>query len=240
VSDWFGSQRPLIIAHRGASTSAPENTIAAFELALEQGADGLELDVRLSADNEVYVIHDDSVERTTNGRGRISQLTSDSINDLLIDGHLRVPTLDSIFNEIGPATLYNIELKSSHWRQRPLVEEVLAGVWRHDFEEKVLLSSFNPLVVHDIRKISNRVIPVALIHSRSFLKHLITPTGASVDHPEKYLVTKSYISWIKQRGIPVNIWTVDDLMEAEGFLRLGVNGIITNVPGSMANEFADW
>ena len=94
---WLRAGRPLIIGHRGASAEAPENTLAAFDLALAQKADGFEFDVRLSADGVPVIIHDDTVDRTTNGTGRVADMTLAELKSLTIDGKHTIPTLDELF-----------------------------------------------------------------------------------------------------------------------------------------------
>ncbi|RIK22153.1 MAG: glycerophosphodiester phosphodiesterase, partial [Anaerolineae bacterium] len=109
-SPWLTADRPLIIGHRGASADAPENTLAAFALALEQNADGIELDVQLSADGVPVIIHDDDVDRTTDGAGRVHDLTLAELRALTIAGEHAIPTLDELFEMLGRRPLYNVEL----------------------------------------------------------------------------------------------------------------------------------
>ena len=152
MSDWFRSPTPLIIAHRGASVDAPENTLTAFTLALEQGAQGIELDVQLSADGHPIVIHDNTVDRTTNGRGRVSDLTLSQINELLIDDEHKVPTLNRVFDALGAKLLYNIELKTTIFSSPELISAVSALILEHNLQDKVLISSFDPLSLRQVRK----------------------------------------------------------------------------------------
>ncbi len=109
---WLTADRPLIIGHRGAAADAPENTLAAFALALEQGADGVELDVQLCADGAPVIIHDATVDRTCNGMGRVGDLTLAELRLLTIDNDHPIPTLDDLFATFGRRTLYNVELKA--------------------------------------------------------------------------------------------------------------------------------
>ncbi|MCI0577989.1 MAG: glycerophosphodiester phosphodiesterase, partial [Chloroflexi bacterium] len=111
MNDWFTGRSPLIIAHRGASANAPENSFSAFALAAEERADGIELDVRLSADNWPVVLHDATLERTTDGRGPVSRQTVAQLQELNAGDDRPVPTLDELFEMFGPSLLYNVELK---------------------------------------------------------------------------------------------------------------------------------
>jgi glycerophosphoryl diester phosphodiesterase len=131
MSAWLSDSTPLIIAHRGASHDAPENTITAFALAVEQGADGIELDVQLSADGIPVVMHDASVERTTNGRGAVSKLTIEQLQRLDAGDGRPVPTLDEVFEIFGPTLLYNVELKTGIWSDRNLAAAVAERIDGH-------------------------------------------------------------------------------------------------------------
>ncbi len=142
-------QRPLILAHRGASFHAPENTREAFELAFQQGADGIELDAKLSADDEVVVIHDEGVERTTDGHGRVSSLTLNQLRALNAGVSnasrfltSRIPTLNDVVEEFGRRGIINIELTNYSTPHDSLVEKVCALVRRHGIQKNILFSSF--------------------------------------------------------------------------------------------------
>ena len=123
--------RPLIFAHRGASAHAPENTLSAFELALEQGAHGIELDVKLTADGEVVVFHDPTIDRTTGGQGRISQLTLAALRELDAGSSFsekfsgeKIPTLAEVFETIGRRAFINVELTNYSTRNDGLADKV--------------------------------------------------------------------------------------------------------------------
>jgi len=141
--------RPIILAHRGASAYAPENTLPAFELAIEHGADGIELDAKLSADGEVVVIHDEGVERTTDGQGRVSSLTLQQLQALdagvthSTEFHgLRIPTLLEVFEALGKRAIINIELTNYSTPYDPLVEKVCSLIKKHAIQDQILFSSF--------------------------------------------------------------------------------------------------
>lgn len=236
MSDWFRSPTPLIIGHRGASADAPENTLPAFALALNQGAHGIELDVRLSADGQLIVIHDATVDRTTNGFGRVAKMTADQINDLLVDDQHKVPTLDQVFSELGAEPLYNIELKIAKLRDPMLIAAVSDCILGHDLQEKVLISSFNLLALRHVRNLLGPRVPIGLNRSTFLTKYLHLGVAAEVDHPNHTLVSKGYMAWARSRGYRVNVWTVDDGREAQLLKQLGVNAIITNQPALIAQQ----
>jgi glycerophosphoryl diester phosphodiesterase len=141
--------RPIIFAHRGASAYAPENTIAAFELALTQQADAIELDVKLSADGHVVVIHDSTVDRTTNGRGRVKDLSLSELRSLDAGSSFsekfhgeKIPTLDEVFETVGRRIFINVELTNYNTPRDHLVEMVCMLVKKHQLQKRILFSSF--------------------------------------------------------------------------------------------------
>lgn len=230
MSDWFSSQAPLIIAHRGASAEAPENTISAFALAAEQGADGVELDVQLSADGVPFVIHDKDVARTTNGQGQVSRLTREQLGALDAGDGRSVPTLDQVFELFGPSLLYNVELKTGLLADKNLAAAVAERIEGHQLEERVLVSSFSLSAVRQARRLLSPRTPVALIRMDKWMRLGHSFVASKADHPHYSLVDEQFMTWANQNGLMVNVWTVDDPAEAQRLTRLGVQGIITNKP----------
>ena len=225
--DWFATQRPLLIGHRGASAYAPENTLMAFALAAEQGVDGIEFDVQLSADEQLVIIHDAQVDRVSDGVGRVAKLTLAELKALDLGEGQSIPTLDELFEAFGPQFLYNLEIKS--WGGG--IETAVADrIESHRLENRVLVSSFNPLSVRRARQELTRTTPVALIRQPGWQQHLRHFVSGEADHPHYSLVNEKYMTWARQKNYRVNVWTVDDPAEARRLARLGVNGIITNKP----------
>jgi glycerophosphoryl diester phosphodiesterase len=137
----------MVFAHRGASKYAPENTIAAFQLAVEQCADAIELDAKLSADGKVVVIHDQTVDRTTNGTGRVNKLTLSELKELDAGSFFdrkfaaeRIPTLDEVFESVGKRIFINVELTNYASRNDELIPLVVEIVKRHGIHKNVLFS----------------------------------------------------------------------------------------------------
>jgi glycerophosphoryl diester phosphodiesterase len=230
VSDWLAAAHPLVIGHRGASADAPENTLSAFALALEQGADGIELDVQLSTDGWPVVMHDQRVDRTTSGHGRVTDLTLAQLRSLDAGDGRPVPTLDEVFEAFGPALLYNLELKDRGWRDRGLAAAVADRIESHHLEDRVLVSSFNPLTVRRARRCLARRTPVAVIRMAGLQQYAYWLASGEADHPQHILVDNRYMDWAGQRGYRVHVWTVDDPAEAQRLVVLGVHAIITNKP----------
>ncbi len=155
---------PLIIAHRGDVTSAPENTLPAFRSALERGADGIELDVRLTRDRQLVVFHDRSLGRTGGGRGLVSNATLDEMRALDVGGWFapefrgeQAPTLDEVFELLPSGYLINVELKAVIDHMRLIAHRVADAVRRHGRWGSTLVASFNPISLWELRKIEPRI-----------------------------------------------------------------------------------
>ncbi|MEZ4540846.1 MAG: glycerophosphodiester phosphodiesterase family protein [Chloroflexota bacterium] len=237
-SPWLTTTRPLIIGHRGAGADAPENTLAAFALALEQNADGVELDVQLCADGVPVIIHDDTVDRTCDGTGRVADLTLAELRRLTIADNHGVPTLDELFAALGRRTLYNVELKASGIKEAGLAAAVAGCIERHGVGDRVLVSSFSPVAVWAARRRLPRAIPVAHLRERRAARLFHACVPAEADHPAAGLVDASLMAWARRRRLRVNVWTVDDPAEARRLIGLGVDGIITNRPGALRAALA--
>lgn len=233
--------RPLNLAHRGASAYAPANTLAAFRLAEELGADGVELDVHLSADGAIVVIHDFTVDRTTDGSGRVRDMTLGELKRLdagaWFDARFagqRIPTLDEVVEALGGGMWLNIELKTFSPRDQGLERAVVKLVQRRGIRRRVILSSFSPLALWRVRRLDpslatgllyDATLPLPLW--RLWLRPLGRPAAL---HPHHRLVDARYIAWARAGGYRVHTWTVDDPAEMRRLIRLGVDGIITNRP----------
>ena len=238
--DWYIG-RLVNIAHRGASAAAPPNTLAAFEKAVELGADGIEFDVHLSADGVLVVIHDFNVDDTTDGSGRVAEMTLAQLKQLDAGSRFdpafageRIPTLEEVLETVGSRLLLNIELKCFSLRDNGLERAVITQVRQHNLDNRVLLSSFNPLSLRRAKKIAPHI-PVGLLYApwlplplrRAWLAPLVHHEAR---HPEHTLVDAHYMAWARRRGYRVNTWTVNDPNEMHRLIGLGVDGIITPVP----------
>jgi len=237
--------QPLIIAHRGSSTHAPENTLAAFVLAADQGADAIELDVTLTRDGQVVVIHDDTLERTTNGHGRVDQLLYAEVTQydagVKFNGKFTgecVPLLSQVFEAVGQRVLINVELKSTTVRSTGLEAKVIDLIRQHGLIERVIISSFNPLALITVKRAEPRLAcgllyspdePIYL--SRAWLAPLIPNLNAR--HPQASTVTPDVVKQIHARGQKINVWTVLEPAEVKKLAAAGVDGLIGNDPVMM-------
>jgi glycerophosphoryl diester phosphodiesterase len=234
--------RPLILGHRGASAYAPENTLAAFNLAFELGADGIELDVALTQDNVPIVIHDDTLERTTNGSGKvnaldraaIAQLDAGAWFDRKFSGE-RVPTLEQVLCHLKQG-LINVEIKYTGVRlDNDRLEQAVADVILQTHSQaRVLVSSFHPIALYRLARqypqlqrglLYRHDLPIYL--RRAWFRPLVRPHAL---HPNAALITAKYVAWARAKGYRIMAWTVDDPAQARQLASWGVDAIITNKP----------
>jgi glycerophosphoryl diester phosphodiesterase len=244
TSDPFYRERPLIVAHRGASASAPENTLAAFTLAIDQGADGIELDVTRCATGEVVVMHDATVDRTTDGIGAVTALPLEALRTLDAGAWFgpswageRVPLLDEVLELVGDRLRINIEIKREGSGDG-LEEQVAAQVRRHGLQGHVLISSFSPRALRRIRRIAPEL-PRALLTALPAPPDLILAwAGPLLEpralHPPHRLVGADTVQRAHSRGLRVNVWTVNDRADMARMIGLEVDGIITDRPAELA------
>lgn len=221
---------PKIIAHRGASADAPENTLAAFQLALDQGADGIELDVMLSKDRQLVVIHDDLVDRTTNGTGRVQDLTLAELRALDAGSGEKIPTLDEVLTRFGGKFLINIELKNYNTIFDSLPLDVAALIQDHGVADSILISSFNPI---NFPRFHRRLpdIPIGILtfpgKARFFAYGLFRYDAL---HPYFKDVDEALVQRMHARGREINVWTVDEAADIRHLAKIGVDSLITNRP----------
>jgi glycerophosphoryl diester phosphodiesterase len=249
---------PVNVAHRGASTLAPENTIEAFRLAVEAGAGGLELDVHMTRDGHIVVIHDATVDRTTNGSGAVSEMTLtelrrfDAGHTFSPDGGstrpyrgrgVRVPTLGEFLEEF-PGVAVNLEIKAG----TPGIEETVLGILRDaNALGRALVVSTPHAIVKRFRKISSGHIStgasrweigVFYILSRLRLERLVRPAYDALQVPLLHrgilVVTPRFIRAAQARGVRVDVWTINQAEEMRRLLDLGVDVIMTDRPGMLA------
>jgi glycerophosphoryl diester phosphodiesterase len=238
-SEWI-FHAPLVIAHRGASAYAPENTLAAFIKAVEMKADAVELDAKLLKDGSIIILHDATLDRTTNGTGSVYRYSYDEIKELDAGSHFSaqfsdecIPTLDNVFDVIGKDILINVELTNygKPWDRLPF--EVIQLVRRYQLQKKVLLSSFNPWALIAAKRFDPEVPRALLVHPgeakilRAILKTVVDHMAY---HPHQSLVTENMMEDERKNKKIVNVWTVNDRTKMLDLHTLGVDGIITDFP----------
>ena len=220
---------------------APENTLAAFLLALQAGADGIELDVMLSRDKELVVIHDSTVDRTTDGTGKVSDLPLSALRELDAGTRFgekfrgeKLPTLNEVFEAVGGKMRINVELKNYAQPLDDLTSRVIALTERFHLADSVLLSSFNPINLSKARRQNPKIRRGLLVSpgdrlmlgagGRLFPYHAL--------HPYYEDVTPEMAADLRARGKQLNTWTVDDPQALLRLHSIGVDGIISNNPAA--------
>lgn len=230
---WRRAGRPLVIAHRGASARATENTAAAVERARAEGADAVEIDVRLAAGGEVVVFHDADLERLAGRPEKVEALPFAELRRVELAGGGRIASLDEILEAAGPEMLVDLEVKSEDPRRAgPLCRAVAAALSRHPALPNLLISSFDPSALVRLRHLP--CLFGYLFHQRQGLPLRrgwpARWVGADAVHPEHSLVTADRLRRWHRRGFLVNVWTADHPARIAALARLGVDGICTNDP----------
>jgi glycerophosphoryl diester phosphodiesterase len=225
--------RPRVWAHRGASALAPENTLAAFELARTAGADGIELDVRLDRDGTVVVFHDRDLSRLCGRPGCMEDLSASERQTLRVSGE-HVPTLAEVLDMLGDLEL-NVEIKSNKpGRMGALVDATAKVIRQSPRKDQILVSSFDPIALVQFHRHLPDLALAFLFGSDQPLPvrrgWVGTWMGASVLHPQHTLCNESSVKAWHTAGMPVNTWTVDDDAELLRLARLGVDGVFANNP----------
>ena len=238
----------IVIAHRGSSSEFPENTLSAFEGAVAMKADMIELDIQLSKDGIPMVFHDDSIERCTNGSGRLQEYTAAELKNLdagrwksnAFSGE-EIPTLDEVLAFANGRISVNIEIKSHQdVSQTGIEQQALELVKKHNMEKYVLFSCFNPDILVKLRKLSGSI-PLALLYERNNHPNrlpidLITKYDINAFNCSQWHVRKRWIKELGRHDIPVLVYTVNSKWLMKKFIKNGVKGIFTNKPDELRRQ----
>lgn len=231
-----------IYAHRGASgwdtKYAPENTMLAFEKAIEMGADGIELDVQLTKDGVIVICHDERIDRTSDGIGWLKDYTLKELREFSFSKthpeyrDIKIPTLREFLEFMAPTGRgLNIELKTGVIYYDGLEEKTASMVEEFGMNTRVIYSSFN----HYSLKLLKHIVPkarIGLLMGQNFVDvpGYTTMMQAEAVHPNYQHIDKEYIDNCHANGLKVNTWTVDPLVELKRFCEYGVDIIITDCP----------
>ena len=228
-----------IFAHRGASGYAPENTLEAFRLAMEQGADGMELDVHLTKDGEVVVIHDETLDRTSNGHGNVRDYTLEELKKFSFHNHMekyqgvQIPTLKEALNLVKNSRIkVNIELKTGIYWYEGIEEKTMDIVKTMGMEDRVIYSSFNHYSIQKVLE-QNSDAETAYLFSDVPLnmEKYAKDTGVKGLHPAVYhLKMADFLETYMKSGLKVRVWTVNNKEDMKMFMDAGVDAVITNYP----------
>ena len=233
------STKPLVWAHRGASGYAPENTLAAFQKAVDLGADGVELDIQLTKDDQIVVIHDEMIDRTSDGKGWVKDYTLEELRAFNYNRtkpeykHAEIPTMREVFELLKPTGLFiNIEIKTGVVFYEKIEEKILALAKEMGMEDRVCYSSFNHYTVTRIHELKPDA-EVGFLYADGPIdmpsygvKH-----GVNALHPALYnLQYDGFVKECKEKGLKLNVWTVNERPYMEMCCQYGVDAIITNYP----------
>jgi glycerophosphoryl diester phosphodiesterase len=243
VKNMFLSKRfpVMVVAHRGFSGVAPENTLAAFKKAIEVGSDMIELDVRFSKDGEVVVIHDDTLERTTTGKGRVIEKTINELKQFEAGSKFhpsftgeKIPSLREALELVRGKVPANIELKIGdydQWTILDLADRAFEEVERVGMLNQVIFSSFDPSALERVLK-RNPSLAVAYLYNRPwhFPSEVTGGRPFSILNCRKSVLNGENISRAHQEGIRIGVYTLNTREEMERFIDLKVDAIITDYP----------
>ncbi|MDF1616778.1 glycerophosphodiester phosphodiesterase [Petrocella sp. FN5] len=231
-----------IIAHRGASGYAPENTLIAFKKAIDMGAKAIEFDVQMTKDEEIVVIHDYTLDRTTTGTGFVMEKTADEIRDLdagswFGDAFIgeKVPLFEALLDLVHPEVVLNVEIKKVAFDQREVEKKVLEIIMKKNRLENTVFSSFDHRCLKNLLEIKK--VQVGMLISCN----MIDPIGYATLHGIKSysinqnaaFVNEEFIKEVHKKGLKVLSYTINDRATAEKFKSLGVDGIFSNYPDIM-------
>jgi glycerophosphoryl diester phosphodiesterase len=240
--------RPTILAHRGGSAHAPENTLASFKRGLADGADGFELDVHLSKDEVPVVIHDFTVERVAGPRQAVSALTVRELRALDVGSWFApeyadqyVPTLEEVFALVqGPEIAINVEIKAGSRIYPGIEEKCLALVAALAGDARVIFSSFDHYCLRRLKEIDGAAVTGALYGCSLIDAHkYAVRIGVDALHPQYDVVDAGLVAGCRQADLRVNTWTVNDPAQARRLQALGVDAIITDDPAKIRAALTD-
>jgi glycerophosphoryl diester phosphodiesterase len=236
--------KTLLLGHRGARALAPENTLPSFALAMERGADGVELDVYLSKDKILVINHDDTVNRTTDGKGNVFEKTVAELQKLNAakgwpNQGVTIPTLVQLLDSMSAGSVVNVELKGEGlYTREELADTVLTEIAPYRKKLFIILSGFDSKLLEIVRKKDDKVTIGLLFHENGLrnapaLKRMKTIRPDSIHIPASY-ATPKVVKNAHEKGIRVMIWTVNDQAQADQLFALGVDGVFSDLPAGFA------
>lgn len=239
----------MIIAHRGANRDAPQNTMPAFSKACELCADGVETDVHMTKDGHIVLCHNYTVDKTSDGKGKIADHLLSQLLDLDFGSYffsefknVRIPTIDDfmIYLKNKPIKVINIEIKSDRdkSKNREIARKTIEAAKKYDLFDRLLISSFDGKALIDSKDIDGEC-KTALLYPRftNLYFDWVTPPlqyahriKADAVHPMARFVDRQLIRNAHKLGLLVNVWTVNSMLQAAELIKMGADGIITDCP----------
>jgi glycerophosphoryl diester phosphodiesterase len=266
---FFQSERPLVIAHQGGELLAPSNTLTSFQKAVDLGVDVLEFDIHITKDGHLVTTHDPTVDRTTNGKGNVHDLTLDAIQKLDAGYHFKdlngklsyrgkgvyIPSLEEVFQSF-PNMKMVIEIKDDNPTNQITITEVSKKLWtliqKYQKEEQVVVASFDQKIINQFEEISDGRVALSagedeirkfIIFKKLFLANLYMPNADVFQIPTKEsifnLASPSIMKEAARRNVNIQYWTIDDKETMRSLLEDGADGIITNRPDLMLEVLAE-
>ncbi len=244
VASFYEEREVLNWGHRGAPEAAPENTLSAFKEAVALGAHGVELDVMLSSDGEIVVIHDYTLDKTTDGSGPVKDYSLAELKRLDAGSWFSeefsgepIPTLQEVIDALDSSVFLNIEIKSETPATDGLEKAVAHTVAQNNLYDRVIVSSFNPISLIRV-KMADKRIDVGLIYAPDLANYLsegwfVPILRPEALHPRFDMVDEDYMEWARKKGFQVSVWTVNETEDMKRMLDLGVDSIITDRPDSL-------
>ncbi|MGM8214267.1 glycerophosphodiester phosphodiesterase [Bacillaceae bacterium W0354] len=254
----FNHDGPIVVAHRGGVALAPENTIEAISLAQDIGVDVVEIDIHMTKDGHLVLMHDPSVDRTTDGKGLVQEYTLEEFLTLDAGYHfvdlegnysyrglgLYKPTLKEVFASF-PDMKFMLEVK--HTNPKKVHDEIAKNLWdliqQYGMEDQVLVSSFDQKVINSFDKYAKGRVALGtgrqiafnfVLSHKLFMRNLFSPTGDVIQLPKKNryfnFFTKSMIKGAQRIGMDIHYWTINDAKTMRKMIDAGVDGIITDRP----------
>jgi glycerophosphoryl diester phosphodiesterase len=239
----------LNYAHRGASGYYPENTMLAFQKAIEMGCEGIETDVQLTKDGVLVICHDELLDRTTDGKGLIAETNYSDIAKLDAAklwgrkfADVRVPTLEELLAYIKDKNIMiNLELKNSIIDYKNLEQLVIDMIYKYELQEKVIISSFNHYSILRCKAIDN-TLKLGLLYDCCIYEpgKYASELGVCAVHPSFYSLNEEVVKEIRSHNLMINTWTVNDEKYMHLLAKLGIDGIITNYPDRLKKVLEEY
>ena len=222
----------IIMGHRGAAAVAPENTLLSVAKAIEIGVDAVEIDVRLTKDRELVVIHDASVDRTTNGRGPVSQYELRDIKTLDAGRGEKIPTLQEVVDLVGGHVTLVVELKEEETEKK-----VVELIRKNHFEQQVYVISFWHGLVKTVKALAPRIKTGVLLVGCPVDACVATQASADAVVMRYGFVNRDFVETAHKEGLQVLIWNIDDRNLLKPYVEMGVDGIASNDPQVLVEYF---
>lgn len=243
----------IVIAHRGANRFAPQNTLHAFQKAAELRSDGVETDVHVTKDGHLVLCHNSTVNKTSNGKGRISDLNLSDLRGFDFGSwfgskfkNTRIPTFDEFLSSMKntAVSVLDIELKPQRNGRLDFVEDVIEKVKEYGLESKLFISSFDYKILERVKQVDSKIQTGYLYPAMGEVikRRIVGPLSLAEKYDIDYILphhgyaSKKLIKKAHDAGIKVGVWTVNKIEKVERLLEWGVDQIITDVPDIIKNK----